>query len=215
MDADDAPLAEVDANLRDIERANRWLGGLTPVVSALAPRCDVATILDVGCGAADVPRAVVEAARRCGRDVRAVCLDRSERLLALARARHASNASMTFISGEAEALPFADRAFDAVTCTLALHHLSPGEAVRVLTEMRRVARRVALVADLRRSVFGYLGAWLLVRTFTRNRLTRYDAPLSVRRAYTCDEVLALARAAGWPAPAVRRTPFFRLLLREG
>jgi hypothetical protein len=54
-----------------------------------------------------------------------------------------------------------------------------------------------------------------VRATTRNRLTRHDAPLSVRRAYDAREALALAREAGWRSPRVEREPFFRMTLVDG
>jgi len=77
-----------------------------------------------------------------------------------------------------------------------LHHLEPTAAVAVLCEMSRVARRGIVVNDLLRSRFAWLGAWLLSHLATRNRYTRYDAPLSVRRAYTVPELTSLIAAAG-------------------
>ncbi len=77
-----------------------------------------------------------------------------------------------------------------------LHHLDPTVAVAVLAEMARVARRGVVVNDLVRGRLAWLGAWLLTRLRTRNRYTRYDAPLSVRRAYTVAELTALLAAAG-------------------
>ncbi len=53
----------------------------------------------------------------------------------------------------------------------------------LLRELRRVARLTPLVCDLRRSAVALAATWLWSRT-SRNRLTRHDAPLSVRRAYT-------------------------------
>ena len=111
------------------------------------------------------------------------------------------------------ALPFGDGAFDVVICTLALHHFEPAGARALLRELRRVARIVPVVCDLRRSALAFAATWLWSRT-SRNRLTRHDAPLSVRRAYTPAEALALARDAGWRAPHVRREPFFRMTLTD-
>jgi hypothetical protein len=51
------------------------------------------------------------------------------------------------------------------------------------------------VNDLRRSRVAYLLIWLITR-FSRNRLTRYDSPVSVERAFTPGELTALAREAG-------------------
>jgi hypothetical protein len=72
-----------------------------------------------------------------------------------------------------------------------------------------------LVCDLRRSLVAYAAARAYVALLCRNRLTKHDAPLSVRRAYTPREALDLARRAGWPSPRVERRPFFRMMLFDG
>ncbi len=213
MDAPVQSLPELESNLRDIERANRWLGGVAPVRAAVLG-CDARSVLDVGCGGGDIARAIVPAARTRGHDVSVTCVDISDQILQIARARTFSPA-IAFVQADAMALPFASSSFDVVMCNLALHHFDERSAVRLLQEMRRVAGRVPLVCDLRRSVAGYLGTWALSRVATRNRLTRHDAPLSVRRAYTPVEVLSLARNAGWRNPSVRPTAYFRMMLRDG
>jgi hypothetical protein len=82
-----------------------------------------------------------------------------------------------------------------VSC-LTLHHFSPREAVTVLSEMWRVARRGLVVVDLTRGVMAYVGTWLATRAIARSRVTRYDGPLSVLRAYTPAEMCSLGRQAG-------------------
>jgi hypothetical protein len=42
----------------------------------------------------------------------------------------------------------------------------------------------------------YASIILLTRLFTRNRLTRYDAPVSVMNAFTPEEMRAMAEDAG-------------------
>jgi hypothetical protein len=69
-----------------------------------------------------------------------------------------------------------------------------------------------LVNDLERSWAGYAGAWLFGRLLTSNPMTRNDAPLSVRRAYTRPEALALAHAAGWHGARVRYSVPHRYVL---
>jgi hypothetical protein len=94
-----------------------------------------------------------------------------------------------------------------VTCALALHHFPPGEAVAVLRELARVARRAWVVVDLERSFPAYVGA-LLLRLVLRNRLTRHDAPASVLRAYTLAELRDLLDEAGLRgAVSATRFPF--------
>jgi len=215
MDEWDVDPRELSGNFADIERANAWFGGIRPVVREVFARPDVRRILDVACGSADVPRALLGEARRRGRQLEIVALDRSEAVLEVARARSKSEPALTFACADAAALPFADGGFDVVTCNLALHHFEPPAAVVLLRELRRVARVAPLVCDLRRSRAGYAAARVFVTLFARNRLTKHDAPLSVRRAYTPREALGLALRAGWRAPRVQSYPFFRMVLRDG
>jgi ubiquinone/menaquinone biosynthesis C-methylase UbiE len=212
MDEPVDDLGELEANLRDIAFANAWLGGSAPVVRAVRA-LGAGTILDVGSGAADVPLAVAEDAARRGVGIEVTCLDRSEQMLAIARRRTQNHPALTFVRAEGEALPFGDAAFDAVTCTLALHHFEPAAARTLLRELRRVARISPIVCDLRRSAVAFGATWLWSRT-SRNRLTRHDGPLSVRRAYTPAEALSLAREAGWNNPRVKNEPFFRMTLTD-
>ncbi len=205
---------ELEGNLADIAFANRWLGGHAPVCREVR-RSGARTILDVGSGAGDVSQALVRDGRRRGVDVRVTCLDRSAEMIAIARARTGGDERLTFVQGEGERLPFAGESFDAVICTLALHHFEPAPARALLREMRRVARLTPVVADLARSAPAYAATWLYARVASRNRLTRHDAPLSVRRAYDPREAAALAREAGWHAPYVRREAFFRMTLLDG
>lgn len=205
---------ELAGNLADIAFANRWLGGVAPIVREVR-RTGARTVLDVGSGAGDIPLALVHDGRRQGLDVRVTCLDRSDQMLAIARERAEGDERLTFVRGSGERLPFEAASFDVVTCTLALHHFEPAPARALLGELRRVARITPIVGDLRRSWPAFAATWAYAHVAARNRITRHDAPLSVRRAYTPREAIALAHAAGWRAPAARREAFFRMTLLDG
>lgn len=85
--------------------------------------------------------------------------------------------------------------YDAVICSLFLHHLDRPEAVALLSHMRSAARLV-LVCDLRRSRLGYVLAWSGARLLSRSRVVHVDGPLSVRGAWTIAEARELADEAG-------------------
>jgi ubiquinone/menaquinone biosynthesis C-methylase UbiE len=200
MDAPGLEPAELAGNLADLRRVNRWLGGrwltlhaLDRLTRDLAPGAGL-TILDVATGSADIPAAVVAWARRHDLQAQVVATDISDAMLRLAPA--CNLAGLTLAVADARRLPFLDESFDVAMCSLALHHLDAADAVLMLRELRRVARRGVIVNDLVRHWLGWLGAWLLSRLLTRNRLTRHDAPLSVRRAYTRAEMTGLAAEAG-------------------
>jgi ubiquinone/menaquinone biosynthesis C-methylase UbiE len=107
-------------------------------------------------------------------------------------------------------VPLSDRSCDIVLCSLSLHHFAPPDAIRVLREMDRLSRVGFIVNDIRRCLAGYAAAWGASRLATRNQLTRHDMPLSVRRAYTPQELRELLRAAGLPDAHVTTHPLFRM-----
>lgn len=211
----DGPLddpAALAGNLRDLARINRWLGGRrlsATGVAALAGERSAISVLDVGTGAADIPRALVEWGRATGRHVTVVGIDQRVEVLDAARAldpRLEHTDGLTLEVGDGRALPYGDGAFDIVHASLVVHHLEPDAAVALLREMGRVARLGVVVNDLVRSRPAWLGAWLLTRVATRNRLTRHDGPLSVRRAYRVAELTGLLASAGLRVEAIARGP---------
>jgi hypothetical protein len=65
------------------------------------------------------------------------------------------------------------------------------------------------VHDVLRTWGAYFGVLLDTWLFGRSHLSRHDGPLSVLRAYTLEELKALARSAGLRNAEVRRHRFQR------
>src|SRR4029450_3125217 len=87
-------------------------------------------------------------------------------------------------------------AYDITLCTLALHHFSNEDAVRLLRRCRQVSKRFCLFADLRRSFPLIAGVSLLTTLIFGEPMTRYDARLSAIRAFSFSEMRDLALGAG-------------------
>ena len=201
----DGPLDDprtLAGNLRDLRRINRWLGGVsltTVAIDALAAHRDDLTLLDVGTGGADIPLALLAGARKRGRRLLVVAIDSRPEILAAAAVATpglATTDGLELHVGDGRSLPYADRSFDVAHASLVLHHLEPAAALDLLREMARVSRLGVVINDLDRGRLGLLGAWLIGHLLTRNRYTRSDAPLSVRRAYRPAEMAAMVRGAG-------------------
>jgi SAM-dependent methyltransferase len=201
----DGPLddpAALEANLRDLARINHMTGGTrlsVRAIDALGGLGDLASILDVGTGAADIPLALLAQARVAGRLLSITATDSRPEILAAARRAQPAierAAGLEMAIADGRALPYPDAAFDVAHTSLVLHHLAPDEAVAFLRELRRVARRGIVVNDLIRGRLFWIGGWLLIHGMLMSRYTRNDGPLSVRRAYTRPEMFGLLTAAG-------------------
>lgn len=115
------------------------------------------------------------------------------------------------VEADALRLPFDDGSFDFVFCTLFLHHLGNAAAVRLLTEMKRVAKRRLYAVDLNRDPLAYY----MYKTFGRLALQRFtveDGALSILRSFTADELHTLANAAGLSEIKVEHSRLNRLIL---
>ena len=208
--------ADAAANLREMARINRWLGGLRALTRWLYPRLAAApgplTVLDLGTGAADTALAITRWARRHGREVRVLGVDWSARNLMVARAHVAADVGVRLLRADARRLPLAPASVDYVISTLFLHHFAPHESVHLLRLAASVARRGVLMSDLARGWLPLAAFWLAQPVFARHPLTRHDGALSIRRAYTRAEVLALAQAAGLAGAQVHPSFPWRLTL---
>lgn len=169
-------------------------------------------VLDVATGSGDIPIALAQRARRAGLAFDWHAADVSERALAEAanRAARAGVALTTFVADAVRgALP---GRYDAVICSLFLHHLDPPDAGAALERMAGAAERLLLVCDLRRTRPGLALAACVPPIVTRSDVVRHDAVASARAAYTADEMLAMAEGAGLAGAVVRAAWPQRMLL---
>jgi hypothetical protein len=96
-----------------------------------------------------------------------------------------------------------------VSCSLFIHHLPPDEVVRFVNEGLRVCRAAVLINDLIRHP-AHLGLVYAGMPLYRSRITRHDAPASVRQAYTLDEMNDMLRRSEASRVEISRHFLFRM-----
>jgi hypothetical protein len=192
LDSNDCPPGEVAASLRDMSRINRWFGGVATtrkLIEQVASRTGKRsfTMLEVAAGFGEVPKIAARQLARKGMALEITHLDRDQ--------SHLQPGSRAVVA-DALALPFADNAFDLISCSLFAHHLEPDELARFGAEALRVSRCAVLINDLIRHplhvAMVYAGFPLM-----RSYVSRNDGVASVRKAYVPDEMHAiLANSVG-------------------
>lgn len=189
-------------SLADIVRLNRQFGGhalIKKLLGQLVQPDSAFTLLDVGAASGDsahyicslYPQATV------------VSLDRN--------AVNATLAPQPKVLADAFQLPFSPGSFDFVFSSLFLHHFTDEQVVELLRAFSLLARRAVLVSDLERHLIPY---WFLPATasiFRWNWITQHDGTISVRAAFTPNELENLAKRAGLAkARAKAHRPAFRI-----
>ena len=150
--------------------------------------------------------------KRVGRDVHITAVDKNPFMVDVARQRAAPFPEITVTEADVLSLPYPDRSFDIVLCSLAIHHFSRQDAVRLLVEMNRLCRVGFIVNDLNRTRLGAWTVWLYSHLVTTNPITRYDSYASVMNAFTANELAVMSQEAGIDAFAIKKQPLFRLIL---
>ena len=162
LDSDAGTPAEVAGSLKDLRMFNSLFGGVHTMSSLLrrvAQQRGLKQIswVDVAGGEGYVASRTQRSLARSGISSQPVILDRAP--------THLSN-NHPAVCGDALALPFRDNSFDAVGCSLFLHHLEPDEIVRFAREGLRVARHAFLDSGPAASPAAPCDSAILARLFT-------------------------------------------------
>jgi SAM-dependent methyltransferase len=194
---------------RDIALANRLFGGARAVQAELAPLLHgsggSATLLDVGTGTGDIPDRLRRFASQHDVSLDVFGLDGRVELVRATR-----EFPVAGVAGDALALPFAAQTFDFVIASQVLHHFANEDAVQLIREMHRVARRRVIIADLRRSWVAVAGLWLVSFPLGFHKVSRHDGVVSILRGFEVADLQELVRAAVDVSPRVRRRVGWRV-----
>jgi SAM-dependent methyltransferase len=206
MDRPDPSRPELARALLNLEELNRHFGSYRVIrhfLNRWLQPGQTVTILDACTGFGDIPRLVVEWARKRGSEVKVVAIDMQPATLEIAQRRSVLFPEISYVQADIRSFEPRDR-FDIVLCSLALHHFAWQEAVEILQRLTRLGQRAVLISDLVRSVAGLLGVYVLTSTIFRDPMTKFDGRLSIRRAFSFPEMKSLAVEAGWEGFGHRR-----------
>ena len=156
------------------------------VIESLVP-LDGARVVELGCGAARLARALLD--RHA--DAQVVGLDVDARQLAKNRAE--PHPRLEFVEAGAQAIPREDASFDVAIMLKSLHHVPQAEMARALDEVRRVLRPRGLLYVSEPVYAGPLNE--IVRLYNDEGAVRAAAQAALDAA---------VRAGGWSESATVR-----------
>src|SRR2546423_14095415 len=205
LDTDSGSPAEIAAALSDLNRINRWFGGISTTTSMIRlvnqeMGLHSLSLLDAAAGSGYVSEKARRKLVRDGIELEVTLLDRAP--------THLVNGNRA-VAGDVLAIPFRDASFDLVGSVIFLHHLSPEQVIQSVNEALRVSRTAVLINDVVRHPMHLALVYAGLPLF-RSRLTHHDAPASVRQAYTTAEIRDLLKRTSAARVEIHRHYLFRM-----
>ena len=182
---------------------------LRPLLSPTRPT----TLLDIGSGGGDVPRALAAWAARDHLVLHLTAVDPDARAHAFASA-FPRVPRLEFLRATSTDLVAAGERFDIVTSNHLLHHLDADDLASLLADSERLARRLVVHNDIARSALAYSAYRAATVPLGRRSFAHYDGSLSIRRSYRAAELRTTVHEIGADSLWRVETPVpFRVLLR--
>lgn len=211
-----APEAHLKA-LHGLESLNRWGRGAKILWQAIQPLLkqnsgESLRMLDIATGSGDVPIELWCEARQAGFNIQIDGCDISSRSIDWAREK-AQRAGVPASFFELDALhDNIPETYDVILSSLFFHHLDSQEAIGLLRKMSHATRSLILVSDLERGWLNLVLVYVATHMVTTSSVVRHDGPVSVRAAYTIEEMKTIANQAGLSACTIERRFPCRFLL---
>ena len=214
MDAPGCDPDRLERTYQQFSTINRLVSGWRRIYRHwIRPRLDAerpTTLLDIGFGGGDIPRALAGWAARDRLVLRTTAIDPDER--ALRHVRGLPPAGVRFEQASSADLVARGERYDLVISNHLLHHLDPAGLAALLTDSQALARRLVIHNDLARARGGYGLYAVATLPFARRSFIHQDGLLSIRRSYRRPELQAVV-PPGWQVRSM--FPQRLLLTHEG
>lgn len=220
LDGEQLPDEEVRRTLGDLRRINRRFGARKILLHALANEVSrhgltEFTVLDIASGSCDLPIAVIDWAQRRKLKAQVFALEYQHRHLRLFQGEFVAYRNLYPFCADAFCPPVLNQTFDFVTCSHFLHHLTEGQATKLLSSMSKLARHAVIVGDHERHPVPYYFFRIFSRFFTTSYVSRTDGLISLERSFRKKELEKTAERAGLVRYRVEwHWPFQLILVSE-
>ncbi len=191
----------VHQTLRELEFINRWLGGNAVTLEGVKQlsrdhTSETLFIADLGCGGGDMLKLLAEWGRRNNRSLKLIGIDANPYIIEFARSNCRSYSEISFETLDIFLPQFQQKKYDIIMGTLFYHHFDNKVLVGFFSKLIHQARLGLVINDIHRHWLAFYSIQLLTKFFSKSSMVKFDAPLSVLRAFTKEELVDILGRAG-------------------
>lgn len=205
----------VSQTLKELEFINKWLGGNAVTRDGLGmlidrwPRDKTLHIADLGCGGGDMLRVIHGITTRLGITTKLTGIDANPEIINYARQNLKDIPEAEFLPLDIFSEAFRDLKFDIVIATLFFHHFRSDTLTQFLAGLRTKVNCGIVINDIHRHFLAYHSIRYLTAAFSKSDMVKHDAPVSVARAFSKDELIEILNKAGVQNYSIRWKWAFR------
>ncbi len=201
MDDLDCQGEVVDQTLRELDFINHWLGGNAVTLHGLnellsKSQAQNISIADLGCGSGEMLRLIASQELQSERQVNLLGIDANPNITSFAEAHSKQYTNIHFEALNIFSKDFQQKKFDIVLATLFFHHFSNEQLIQFFKQLKDQVTIGIIINDIHRHPLAYHSIRILTKFFSKSSMVRFDAPLSVLRAFTKNELVTILDKAG-------------------
>jgi 2-polyprenyl-3-methyl-5-hydroxy-6-metoxy-1,4-benzoquinol methylase len=192
----------VDQTLRELDFINHWLGGNAVTLDGLnslwktIPKDHKISIVDLGCGSGEMLRLIAKQATKEGKQVALIGMDANPNITSYAQKHSVGFENIRIEATHIFSDEFCQQKFDIILATLFLHHFTEDELIEIFSSLKNQAEQGIIINDIHRHPFAYYSIKFLTQFFSKSKMVKFDAPLSVLRAFKKGELKNILQKAG-------------------
>lgn len=199
----------IDDALKELKLINNSLGGYNVSKKAFLHSMDhqkgYYNILDIGAGSSDILLKL----KKINFKINLYTLDVNIRAC---RYNRSINKLSNVICADINNLPFKEKYFDYVHASLFFHHFKENNINKVLQELNIITKKAIIINDLRRSFIAYWGIRILTMLFSKSKMVKNDAPLSVKRGFIKSDIIKFTKGLSFEKVIIKRRWAFRWMI---
>lgn len=201
--------------LRELETINFLLGGNYVTLDGISrllkdhPRKMTVSIADLGCGGGDLLKLMREWAKKHAIRVDLTGIDANPNIIRYATEHTSGLPVIRYETVDIFSEEFKRRQFDIIVGTLFFHHFTGQQLSSFFRQALRQVSIGIVVNDIHRNWFAFYSIRWLTKIFSKSSMVKFDAPLSVLRAFRKNELVSIMQQAGITNYSIRWMWAFR------
>ena len=203
-------------NLKELEIINTYLGGHRVSLKGLRKIINdkplpTHHLMDIGCGGGDSIKVIQQWAVKNKYRIKITGIDLKQDCIDYAHNNCKNIAGVTFRCDDFRTAFFEAEKITIVHASLFCHHFTETEIISFM-ELCNKNKAIFVINDLERNPLAYYSIKLLTVLFSKSRLVKNDAPLSVRRGFKKTEWKAMLQQSGIKKYSIQNYWAFRHLI---